>query len=96
MNKGELVAVVAEKAGCTQKQVEVILTALTKAVTEQVASGDKVTLVGFGTFERRDRAARDFINPQTRQKVRSKPTRIAAFTPGKDLRDKVAATVQTS
>jgi len=65
MNKGELVDKVAEKSGVTKKQADSVLTAAIEAIMETVSSGDKVTLVGFGSFERRDRKEREGRNPKT-------------------------------
>lgn len=65
MNKGELVDKVAEKANITKKQADVVLTAAIDAIMEAVSQGDKVTLVGFGSFEPRDRKEREGRNPKT-------------------------------
>ncbi len=61
MNKGELVDAVAEKASVTKKQADAVLTAALETIIEAVSSGDKVTLVGFGSFESRERSAREVI-----------------------------------
>jgi DNA-binding protein HU-beta len=65
MNKGELVDKVAEKASVTKKEADAVLTAAIDAIMETVAEGKKVTLVGFGSFERRDRKEREGRNPKT-------------------------------
>ncbi|MFS0514911.1 HU family DNA-binding protein [Nostoc sp. UIC 10607] len=63
---------------------------ITTTVTEAVANGDKVTLVGFGSFERRDRSEREGRNPQTNEKITIPATKIPAFSAGKQFREKVA------
>ena len=65
MNKGELIDAVAEKANVTKKQADAVLTAAIETIVEAVSSGDKVTLVGFGSFESRERKAREGRNPKT-------------------------------
>lgn len=89
MNKGELVDEIAEKTGVTKKQADTILTALTKTIIETVSSGEKVILVGFGSFEARDRKARDGRNPQTGKKLKIPATRVPAFSAGKVFKEKV-------
>ncbi|MBD2437347.1 HU family DNA-binding protein [Nostoc sp. FACHB-110] len=89
MNKGELVDAVADKAGITKKQADAVLTAATEAIIEAVSKGDKVTLVGFGTFERRDRKAREGRNPKTNEKMEIPATRVPAFSAGKLFKEKV-------
>ena len=70
MNKAELVAAVAAKTGATKKAAEESVNAFVEAVTESLKKGEKVQLVGFGSFEVRKRAARKGRNPQTKQKIR--------------------------
>ena len=89
MNKTELIAAVAEKAEISKKDSEKALKAFVDVVTEQLKAGDKVQLVGFGTFEVSERAAREGRNPQT-----GKPMTIAAckapkFKAGKALKDAI-------
>ena len=67
MNKAELIASVAEKANLTKKDSESAVNAFVATVTESLKKGDKISLVGFGTFEVRARAAREGINPQTKK-----------------------------
>lgn len=67
MNKTELIAAIAEKAELSKKDAEKALTGFTEAVTETLQKGDKVQIVGFGTFEARTRAARKGINPLTKE-----------------------------
>jgi DNA-binding protein HU-beta len=90
MNKGELVDAVAEKASVTKKQVDVVLSAALEAIVEAVSSGDKVTLVGFGSFESRERKAREGRNPKTGDKMEIPATKVPAFSAGKLFREKVA------
>lgn len=90
MNKGELVDVIAEKANVTKKQADAVLSAALDAIVEAVSSGDKVTLVGFGSFEPRQRKAREGRNPKTGDKMEIPETRVPAFSPGKLFKEKVA------
>jgi DNA-binding protein HU-beta len=90
MNKGELVDVVADKASVTKKQADAVLTAALEAIVEAVSSGDKVTLVGFGSFEPRVRKAREGRNPKTGDKMEIPATTVPAFSPGKLFKEKVA------
>ncbi|MDJ1182279.1 HU family DNA-binding protein [Roseofilum casamattae] len=90
MNKGELVDAVAERATVTKKQADAVLTAALDVIMEAVADGDKVTLVGFGSFERRDRKAREGRNPKTGDKMIIPETQVPAFSAGKAFKEKVA------
>jgi len=90
MNKGELVDTVAEKANVTKRQVDAVLTAALEAIMETVSEGNKVTLVGFGSFERRERKAREGRNPKTGDKMDIPETMVPAFSAGKLFKDKVA------
>ena len=90
MNKGELVDVVAEKASVTKKQADAVLSAALEAIMEAVSDGDKVTLVGFGSFESRERKAREGRNPTTGDKMEIPATRVPAFSAGKLFKDRVA------
>lgn len=89
MNKGELVDVVTDNAGTAKKQADSILSALTETIIETVSSSEKVTLVGFGTFEARDRKARDGHNPQTEKKLKIPSTKAPVFSAGKVFKEKV-------
>jgi DNA-binding protein HU-beta len=92
MNKGELVeAIVSKLEGTTKKDVDAVLSAAVDAIQEAVAAGEKVTLVGFGSFEPRDRAARDGRNPQTGKTIKIPATRVPAFSAGKQFKDLVAS-----
>ncbi|GAB4378495.1 MAG: HU family DNA-binding protein [Elainellaceae cyanobacterium] len=90
MNKGELVDAIAEKTQSTKKEADAVLTATIEAIMEAVAEGDKVTLVGFGTFEPRKRSAREGRNPQTGKAIQIPETIVPAFSAGKQFKDKVA------
>lgn len=90
MNKTELVASVAEKAGLSKKDSEKAVNAVLATVTESLEKGDKVQLVGFGTFEVRERKARKAKNPQTKEDIVIPETKVPAFKAGKGLKDVVA------
>jgi DNA-binding protein HU-beta len=91
MNKGELVDMVAEKASVPKKQAEAILSAAIDAIIDAVSQGDKVTLVGFGSFEPRERRAREGRNPKTGAKMEIPATRVPAFSAGKLFKDRVGS-----
>ncbi|RCJ37039.1 DNA-binding protein [Nostoc minutum NIES-26] len=91
MNKGELVDAVAAKANMTKKQADEVISAFLEVVTEAVANGEKVTLVGFGSFERRERSEREGRNPKTKETITIGATRVPAFSAGKQFREKVAS-----
>ena len=90
MNKTELVAAVAEKAGISKKDADAAVAAFVAAVTDAMKAGDKVALVGFGTFEARTRAARTGKNPRTGEIIKIAATKVPAFKAGKALKDAVA------
>ena len=87
MNKTELIAAMAEKSELTKKDAGAALEAFTAAVEDALKAGDKVQLVGFGTFEVKERAARTGINPQTKQPVEIAASKSPAFKAGKALKD---------
>ncbi len=89
MNKAELVKSLAEKAGVTQKEAGKILDATVATIQEALAGGDKVQIIGFGTFEVRDRKARKVISPATGEEIEVPATRVPAFKPGKSLKEAV-------
>ncbi len=91
MNKGELVDKIAEKAGVTKKEADAVLTAALESIMEAVSSKDKVTLVGFGSFEPRERKAREGRNPKTGEAMTIPATVVPAFSAGKLFKEKVAA-----
>ncbi len=89
MNKTELVDAIAKSAGLTKKDAEAALKAFTEAVTKALKKGDKVQLVGFGTFEVTKRAAREGRNPQTGKPMKIKASKAPKFKAGKALKDAV-------
>ena len=89
MNKAELISAVAEKSGLTKKDATAVLTALIDTVETSLKNGDSVQIMGFGTFEVRDRAARKGRNPQTGEEIEIKASKTPAFKPGKQLKDAV-------
>ncbi|CCQ97335.1 DNA-binding protein HU-beta [[Clostridium] ultunense Esp] len=90
MNKAELVASIAEKSNLTKKDAESALNAFMEVVEETLASGDKVQLVGFGTFEVRDRKAREGRNPRNPEEVIQIPaSKAPVFKAGKGLKEAV-------
>lgn len=91
MNKGELVSVIAEKASVTKKEAELILDATLETIVESVSNGEKISLVGFGSFEKRHRKARDGRNPQTGQTIKIPATDVPGFSAGKGFKERVAA-----
>ena len=89
MNKSELIANISEKAGLQKKEAEQALNAFMESVEEGLSQGEKVQIMGFGTFEVRHRAARKGKNPQTGQEIDIAATISPAFKAGKTLKDKV-------
>ena len=90
MTKGELVNAVAEKAGLSKKDADKAVAAVFAAITDSLKKGDKVQLIGFGTFEVRKRAARTGLNPRTKETIKIAATKVPAFKAGKALKDVVA------
>jgi DNA-binding protein HU-beta len=90
MNKGELVDVIASKANVTKKEADQVLSAAIDAIMEAVSEGKKVTLVGFGSFERRERQAREGRNPKTGEAMQIPATKVPAFSAGKLFKEMVA------
>ena len=90
MNKAELVAAVAEKTALSKKDSEKAVNAAFEAITEALVGGDKVQLVGFGSFETKERNARVGRNPRTKEEIQIPASRIPAFKAGKALKDAVA------
>ena len=89
MNKAELIAAVAAKTGDTKKSAEVALNAILSSITDSLKKGEKVQLVGFGSFEVRKRAARKGRNPQTGEEIKIAAATVPAFKAGKALKDAV-------
>lgn len=89
MNKTELIAAVAEKAGLSKKNAEVAVSAVIDSIVGGLKAGEKVSLLGFGTFEVRQRAARTGKNPQTGAAIKIPASKVPAFKAGKALKDAV-------
>ena len=89
MNKTELVAAMAEKAGLSKKDAEAALKAFTETVAEELKKGEKIALVGFGTFEVSERAAREGRNPQTGEPMTIAASKSPKFKAGKALKDAI-------
>ena len=90
MNKTELVAKIAAESGLSKKDSEKALNASLTAITDALAAGDKVQLVGFGIFDVKERAARIGRNPKTKEAIDIPPTKVPRFKPGKALRDVIS------
>ena len=91
MNKTELVAAIAEKTELSKKDSEKALKAFIDVVTEELAKGEKIQLVGFGTFEVSERAAREGRNPQTGETMKIAASKSPKFKAGKALKDVINA-----
>lgn len=91
MNKTELIAAVAEKAELSKKDAEKAVKAFTDVVAEELLKGEKIQLVGFGTFEVSERAAREGRNPKSGEKMTIAASRTPKFKAGKALKDQVNA-----
>lgn len=91
MNKTELIAAIAEKAELSKKDAEKVMKAFSDVVTEELKNGGKVQLVGFGTFEVSERAAREGRNPQTGKTMKIAACKAPKFKAGKALKDAVNA-----
>ncbi len=89
MNKTELVAAIAEKAQISKKDADKAVAALIETVTETLKSGDKIQLVGFGTFEVRERPERTGRNPQTKETITIPASKVPAFKAGAALKNAV-------
>ena len=90
MNKTELIAAVAEKADLSKKDAEAAITATVDAITEALTQGEKVQLVGFGSFEVKTRAARVGRNPRTGEEIPISEAKVPVFKAGKALKDAVS------
>ncbi len=89
MNKSELIEKVAQEAGLTKKDTEKAVNKVFEVISDELAKGEKIQLIGFGTFETRERAAREGRNPSTGEVIQIEATRIPAFKAGKSLKEKV-------
>ena len=89
MTKAELINAVAQKTELSKKDSEKAVVAVIDAISETLAAGEKVALVGFGTFEVKERAAREGINPRTKEKIEIPASKLPVFKAGKALKDLV-------
>ena len=90
MNKNELIAAVAERANLTKKDSEAAVSAMLEVITDALCDGDKVQLVGFGSFEVKKREARVGRNPKTKEAIEIPATKVPVFKAGKLLKDSIA------
>jgi nucleoid DNA-binding protein len=89
MTKTELISSVAEKTDLTKKNAEAVVNAVISTITDALVSGDKVSIVGFGTFEVRDRKEKQVLNPQTHQMMTAPASKAPAFKAGQALKNAV-------
>ena len=86
MNKRELVEAVSDKTGITKKKTGNVVDAVTETITDTLSQGEKITLVGFGTFQVRQREERKGVNPQTKEALTIPAKKVPKFKAGKELR----------
>jgi len=89
MNKTQLIEAIADESGLKKKEAEAALNAMTAAIAEALKAGEKVQLVGFGTYEVKERAARNGRNPKTGETIKIAASKTPAFSAGKGLKDAV-------
>ena len=89
MTKAELISAIAAKGDYSKKDAEKALAAVTDSITEALAAGEKISLVGFGRFSVKDRAAKTSINPRTKEKIDVPAKKVPAFKAGKAFKDAV-------
>ncbi len=89
MTKTELISAVANKAGITKKDADVAVNAILASISDALVGGEKVSIVGFGTFEVRDRKEKQVINPQTKKMMTAPASKAPAFKPGQALKNAV-------
>lgn len=89
MNKRELVEAVSDKTGITKKKIGNVVDAVTETITDTLSQGEKITLVGFGTFQVRQREERKGVNPQTKEALTISAKKVPKFKAGKELRQAV-------
>lgn len=87
VNKSDLVQLVANEAGLTHKEATEAIDSLTEAIKKSLKNGDRVSLVGFGSWEVKKRAQRNGVNPQTGDKIKIPARKVPKFNPGKELRE---------
>ena len=90
MNKAELINATAEKAGLSKKDTEAAIAAVISVMTDALAEGEKIQLVGFGAFEVKSRAERIGRNPKTKEQIKIPASKVPVFKAGKALKDAVA------
>ena len=90
MTKADLISAVAQKTQLSKKDSDKAVNAVLEAISETLASGEKVSLVGFGTFEVKVRAAREGINPRTKEKIEIPSSKLPVFKAGKGLKEEVS------
>jgi len=90
LNKADLISKIATKSNLTKKDAEVALKSFIESVEEALAEGEKVQLVGFGTFETRERAAREGRNPRTKETISIPASTVPVFKAGKEFKDRVS------
>jgi len=89
VNKDSLISSISAITELSKKDIELTIETMTDVITKSIRSGDKVTLTGFGTFRVSDRAAREGINPQTKEKIQIPAMKVPKFTAGKTLKEAV-------
>ncbi len=89
MKKNDLVAAIAAKENCSKKEADKALNLVLDAITDALIAGEKVSITGFGTFEVRERPAKQCINPRTKKPMTTKPCKALAFKAGKTLKDAI-------
>ena len=89
MNKTELIAAMAEVSGVSKKDTEAVLKAFTEVVSSELKKGEKIQLIGFGTFEVSERAAREGRNPRTKEVIKIAASTVPVFKAGKEFKEKV-------
>lgn len=89
MNKSELISAVAAKAEISKKDAEKAVTAMLDTIVEQVAAGEDIRIVGFGTFERHERKEREGCDPRTKEKIKIPASKVPAFKAGKAFKETV-------
>ena len=87
MKKNDLVAAIAAKENCSKKEADKALNLVLDAIKDALVAGEKVSITGFGTFEVRERAAKQCINPHTHEPMTTKPCKALSFKAGKTLKD---------
>ena len=89
MNKAELIAAISKKTDISRKDVEKVVMSMLDTITETLREGDKVSLVGFGTFKSKQRASREGINPRTKERIVIPATKSPTFKAGKVLKEEI-------